>query len=416
MSAPAVECTTSAPRLGLGPTTLRRFTAADAADFAAIHHDPLNVKWTGADAAMTAGRAAQLIDGPIADGWDDGSLLRFAIVERLDGVEGVIGTLSLQDVRRTAGGGAASLGIKLLAAARGRGSARRAVDLACGYAFGTLGLEVLHWTTTVGNTSSRALAERCGFTLAAEIPGLGHLDGQIADGWLLVQRAASWLAHTAGRTTAGPSNASPAQAGPAQDLAELEIQAVVPRLCDGSVVLRALKDSDAQQLVDNCSNAEAVRWTTVPLRYTLEHADHFINAITPDGWRSGKILTFAVADAATDRLLGTADLQCKHPGAAAVGINFGEHARGTGAAEKAVRLLADYAFTQLNLGYLHWSAMVPNWASRKLAWKLGFTLEGRVRGQFNDRGTPAERWILSLAAGDPRTPQTAWDGPAAVRR
>lgn len=396
MSAPALERTTPDLPRGGGPTSLRRFTAADAAAFAAIHQDPLNVKWAGADPGMTVERAAALISGPIADGWDDGSLLRFAIVEELRGGAAVIGTVSLQDVQRTPAGGAASVGIKLLATGRGRGSGRRAVELACDYAFGALGLSVLHWRTTVGNHASRALAERCGFRLVAEIPGHGHVDGEIADGWVLVREAA------------------PAPAGP--DAPELQVQAVVPRLTDGSVLLRALRDSDAEQLVANCSDPEAVRWTTVPLGYTRGHAAHFIHTIAPDGWRSGATLTFAVADRATDGLLGTVDLQCKHPGAAAVGINFGEHARGTGAAERAVRLLADHAFNQLNLSYLHWSAMVPNWGSRKLAWKLGFTLEGQVRGEFNNRGTPADRWILTLAATDPRTPQGPWDGPPAARR
>jgi RimJ/RimL family protein N-acetyltransferase len=383
-----MERTTPALTLGSGPTSLRRFTAADAAVFAAIHHDALNVKWAGSDAGMTVERARQLIEGPVAEGWDNGSLLRFAIVEQLDTGACVVGTLSLQNVNRTPGGGAASVGIKLLAAGRGRGSGRRAVGLACDHAFGTLGLSVLHWHTTAGNHASRVLAERCGFRFVAEIPGGGLVDGAVADGWVLVREAAQ----------------------------ELQLQPVVPRLTDGSVLLRALQDSDAEQLVANCSNAEAVRWTTVPLGYTPAHAAHFINTITPEGWRSGKTLTFAVADPGTDRLLGTVDLQCKHPGAAAVGINFGEHARGTGAAESAVRLLADYAFYQLNLSFLHWSAMVPNWGSRKLAWKLGFTLEGQVRGQFNDRGTPADRWILTLAATDPGRPQSPWDGPPAGRR
>ncbi|MCQ9165627.1 GNAT family N-acetyltransferase [Arthrobacter sp. STN4] len=384
----AVEYTTPAPAPTAGPTSLRRFTAADAADFAAIHHDPLNVKWAGADASMTAERAAALIAGPVATGWDDGTLLRFAIVEG-PGDGRIIGTLSLRDVRHTRDGGSAAVGIKLLAAGRGRGSATRAVGLACDYALGVLGLSVLHWHTTVGNHASRALAERCGFRLAAEIPGHGHVDGHLAGGWVLVREAAA---------------------------PELELRPEVPRLTDGTVLLRALQDSDAEQLVANCSNPGAIRWTTVPLGYTREHAVHFINTITPEGWRSGATLTFAVADPDTDGLLGTVDLQCKNPGTAAVGINFGEQARGTGAAEKAVRLLAGYAFDQLNLSFLYWSAMVPNWGSRKLAWKLGFTLEGQVRGMFNDRGTPADRWILTLADTDPRTPQASWDGPAAPTR
>ncbi|WP_150117066.1 GNAT family N-acetyltransferase [Arthrobacter sp. ERGS1:01] len=408
------ETTAPYPVLDDGPVLLRRLTDHDAAAFAAIHHDPLNVKWTAADAAMTPERAAALIAGPIADGWRNGDLLRFAVVERRDGAENVVGTLSLQDVRRTDHGGAAAVGIKMLASGRGRGSATRAVELACGYAYGVLGLEVLHWRTTVGNTASRALAERCGFALAAEIPGFGQVDGRITDGWMFSQGVASWQARG---DSAYPEAVSADAAAVAPAAAEtLDIEAVVPRLSDGDVVLRALCHADAEQLVLNCVNEDAVRWTTVPLGYTREHADYFINTLTVDGWRNREVLTFAVADSSTDTLLGTVDLQCKHPGAASIGINFGTHARGTGAAEKAVRLVADYAFNELNLSFLHWHALAPNWGSRKLAWKLGFTFHGEIRGDYNDRGTPADRWILSLAAGDARTPQGPWTGPAPLKR
>lgn len=397
--------TTPNPALGDGRTSLRRFTGADAQAYADINRDPLNVKWTGSDATMTVPDAAALIGGELADGWNSGSSLRFAVTA--PGPDGaIVGTTSLQSVFHPGdGGGSASVGVKLAEAGRGHGHAHRAVELLCGYAFGTLGLEVLHWRATVGNEASRKLALGSGFVLAAEIPGYGHVDGKVADGWLFTQTATQWHRHLDGQ-----------RAEPEPRASVLAVAAVVPSLSDGSVVLRELADADAGQLVLNCVDEEAIRWTTVPLGYTHEHASYFIHTITADGWRTGETLTFAVADAATDQLLGTVDLQCKNPGAASIGINFGAHARGTGTAEKAVRLLADYAFNQLNLSYLHWHALAPNWGSRKLAWRLGFTFDGEIRGDYNDRGTPADRWILSLAAGDARTPVAPWDGPASLTR
>ncbi|MHA7305011.1 GNAT family N-acetyltransferase [Arthrobacter sp. TMN-49] len=391
------------PALSDGRTTLRRFTVEDAAVFAAIQHDALNVTWAGSDAAMSPARAEELIAGPIAEGWDTGSDLRFAIVDtardaQVQGRQGaaeIVGTLSLQGIFSTAGGGSASVGIKMLPAGRGTGSAHRAMELLCGYAFGNVGLEILHWRTTDGNAASISLAKRCGFGLVAEIPGYGHKDAQVADGLIFSQRREQFLTRDQGAL---------GQAG-------LDVAEVVPTLRDNAVVLRALTMSDAQQLVENCINDEAVRWTTVPLDYTLEHAEYYIKTLTRRGWHTGETLTFAVAEPATDRLLGVVDLQCKNPGAASVGINFGPHARGTGAAEAAVRVLLDYAFNQLNLSYVHWHALAPNWGSRKLAWKLGFTFEGEIRGDYNDRGTPADRWVLSLAANDPRTPVHPWTGP-----
>ena len=65
----------------------------------------------------------------------------------------------------------------------------------------------------------------------------------------------------------------------------------------------------------------------------------------------------------------------------------------------------------------HSSAVeVEEWGSRKLAWKLGFHFDGQLRGGYNDRGTPGDRWVLSLAAGEPQAPQEPWTGPAPVNR
>ncbi|WP_427016975.1 GNAT family N-acetyltransferase [Pseudarthrobacter sp. P1] len=199
---------------------------------------------------------------------------------------------------------------------------------------------------------------------------------------------------------------------PAPDLPPLDPRPVVPVLGDGTVALRALVAADAPALVRNCRDPEAVRWTSVPLDYVLADAHRFIGTTVPAGWTSGKVLTFAVAAADGNQLLGTIDLQCSKPGTAEVGINIGPDHRGRGVAVRAVELLADYAFTQQNLAYLHWLALEPNWASRKLAWKTGFRLEGALRGYANDRGTPTDAWVLTLAAGDPRGPQEPWQGPA----
>ncbi|WP_343319968.1 GNAT family protein [Arthrobacter sp. TMP15] len=405
------------PVLSDGRTTLRRLRTEDAQVFAEIHQDPLNVKFSGSVADMDADQASEFITGSIAAGWAAGTNLRFAILERMPKGEQVVGTLSLQEVYATTDGGSASVGIKMLPAGRGTGSAQRAIGLLCGYAFGNLGLGILHWLCTDGNQPSIALAQRCGFSLAAQIPGYGKANDQVSDASIFSQTAAQFAAAgqaadasqatVAGQTAGGTLAPSPAL---------LVNTPVIPTLRNATVVLRELTMADAPQLVENCRNAEAVRWTTVPLDYSMEHAEYFIKTLTQQGWSNRDILTFAVAHPVTDTLLGTVDLQCKNPGTAAIGINFGAHARGTGAAEAAIRLLLDFAFNQLNLSYVHWNALVPNWGSRKLAWKLGFKFEGMIRGDYNDRGTASDRWILSLAAGDERTPMEPWTGPGPVSR
>lgn len=399
------ESVATNPVLSDGVTTLRRFTAADADAFAAIHRDPANVKWTGSVATMDNAAALGFIDGHIADGWENGTTLRFAIEEPHEGSPEVLGTLSLQNIFSTERGGSAHVGIKMLPTGRGTGAAQRAMGLLCGYAFGNLELSHLHWHCTAGNRGSTSLAQRSGFTLAAQIPGYGHVDGEVADGLVYTQSAEHWNRRELRRDS---------ELSPAPDH-ELSPEPVVPVLTGKVVVLRALAMADAPALVKICRDLESVRWTTVPLNYSLEQAEHFIKNITVDGWRKGHTLTFAVADTATDQLLGTVDLQCKNPGVASIGINMGAPSRGTGASEAAVRLLLDYAFNQLNLSFAHWQAMVENWASRKLAWKLGFSFDGELRGAYSDRGTPADSWMLSLAAGEPQAPQQPWTGAVAAK-
>jgi len=54
---------------------------------------------------------------------------------------------------------------------------------------------------------------------------------------------------------------------------------------------------------------------------------------------------------------------------------------------------------------------VPNWASWKVAWSLGFQREGRVRRLLLNDGALRDGWIATLLPDDPRRPQAPWDGP-----
>lgn len=175
---------------------------------------------------------------------------------------------------------------------------------------------------------------------------------------------------------------------------------LVPLLSDGVVRLRRIEPRDAPQLIVNCRDPEAVRWTTVPLDYQAEDAQAFISEFCPQGWVAGSTHTFAIADVPTDSLLGTIDLHQFRATTAEVGINLGPSARGRGMALRAVRLLQDYAFHGLSLEYLYWRAYVPNWASRKLALAAGFSFDATLRGFAEARGVSTDVWMFSLAGSD----------------
>lgn len=185
----------------------------------------------------------------------------------------------------------------------------------------------------------------------------------------------------------------------------------VPVLTDGTVVLRRLDERDVPQLARNCADPAAAEFTTVPLGYTETDARWYVEQFVPDAWRARREYNWAAADAATDRLYGTVGFNALRGTTADVGLNFGPHARGTGAAEAACRLLLEHGFAHLGLTYAYWMAKVPNWASRKLAWKLGFRSPVRIDGFMEQRGASVDAWLLTLGAGDPRNPQAPWDGP-----
>ncbi len=91
-------------------------------------------------------------------------------------------------------------------------------------------------------------------------------------------------------------------------------------------------------------------------------------------------------------------------------IAFGSHpsVRGRGVMERAVRLLLTWGFEDADLHTVWWRAHVGNWASRRLAWKVGFRTEGRVRQWVTQRGLRHDAWVGSLLRGDPREPRNPW--------
>ena len=55
-----------------------------------------------------------------------------------------------------------------------------------------------------------------------------------------------------------------------------------------------------------------------------------------------------------------------------------------------------------------WWANQGNWASRRLAWRLGFSCDGALRRWLPQRGALLDAWVGVLLHGDPREPATPW--------
>ena len=68
--------------------------------------------------------------------------------------------------------------------------------------------------------------------------------------------------------------------------------------------------------------------------------------------------------------------------------------------ERALRLLLRWGFEERGLQTVIWYANAGNWASRRLAQRVGFSFDGTLRGFLDHRGTPTDAWAGTLLSGE----------------
>jgi RimJ/RimL family protein N-acetyltransferase len=179
-----------------------------------------------------------------------------------------------------------------------------------------------------------------------------------------------------------------------------------PTLTDGTVALRPHRADDVHAVVEQATDACTTRWTTVPSPYTAAMAADWV-ASRERAWATGTgELTFVVELAG--RFAGQVGLRPDGEGAAEIGFGLSAWARGRGAMARAVRLTLAWGFEDLGLEVVHWHAQVGNWASRRVAWACGFTVEGQVRGLLSQRGERRDAWVGSIQPADDMRPSTRW--------
>ena len=179
-----------------------------------------------------------------------------------------------------------------------------------------------------------------------------------------------------------------------------------PTLTDGTVTLRAHHEGDLERMVEQVLDPESRRWTTVQPPYTRADARQFALEVVPQGWADGTTWAFAVE--VGGRFAGTVELRDEGHGRAE--ISFGSHpgVRGTGAMEAACRLLLDWGFAERGVRTVVWRAYAGKWASRKLAWRLGFSFDGTLRRYLHRGEELLDAWVGTLLATDDREPRGRW--------
>jgi RimJ/RimL family protein N-acetyltransferase len=174
-----------------------------------------------------------------------------------------------------------------------------------------------------------------------------------------------------------------------------------PALADGACGLRPWNRDDLPALLVAAADPLVHRY-----RYSLPGdgaAAHAWLAAVQRDRLSGERLELAVTTGDAPRAVGSTSIWGFHRrnGAAMVSYWLAPDWRGHGLATAAVRLLAGWAFDELDQQRLAMQVELDNVASQRVAERCGFRCEGRLRSdqQLRD-GTRADVLLYGLLAGE----------------
>lgn len=161
-------------------------------------------------------------------------------------------------------------------------------------------------------------------------------------------------------------------------------------LTDGIVTLRPWRRDDAPAIAECLDgDPEISRWLDqVPQPYRLEDARAYLRGLGEQA--------FAITDAATGRVLGSIGVRWNESrDVGEVGYWLRGDARGRGLMTRALVLVSRFAFEHERAARLQLRADVENVASRQVAEKAGYRLEGVLRSaHWSERLGRRRDWAL----------------------
>ncbi|TWJ12844.1 RimJ/RimL family protein N-acetyltransferase [Stackebrandtia albiflava] len=367
-----------------GPLVLRAPRESDLPDFSEMFADAEIVRFTLVPVPWGTEHRDGYLER-VASAWHAGSP-RWTIADSRDRLCGTVGL--------NVSGHSAELVYQTAPWARRQAVALRACHTALVWAADTLEVSRFTWSAIVGNHLSLLLALRLGFQPEGVTRAGAMQRGTPVDTW------------TAGMLPGELRALDDPPPGYALARRRAEVFAAPqPRLTTAlpELTLRPLTAGDVDRVAQASRDPQTMRWTTVPRPYKRFHAEGFVERIAPDGWRRGTTAIFALADA-DDAYCGTVDirLHADDPTEADVGFVTAPWARGRGYMPAAVNAVCDFGFDRLGVERIEWHANAGNVASRRVAEKCGFTMEGTVRGGLTGPQGRLDAWQAALLKGDGR--------------
>jgi ribosomal-protein-alanine N-acetyltransferase len=168
-----------------------------------------------------------------------------------------------------------------------------------------------------------------------------------------------------------------------------------PALTDGRVRLRRWSLSDLACIEAAATDHRIPEGTSVPALFTAEEGTAFIHR----QWsriRDGVGVSQAVVDAGTDQAVGLAWLSLRPQlGVGGVGYWVIPPARRRGYASGAVRLLSDWALSDLGFDRVEAWVEPDNVPSQRVLLSSGFEQEGLLRNFLRSNTEPRDAFVFS---------------------
>ncbi|WP_055495165.1 GNAT family N-acetyltransferase [Streptomyces sp. TP-A0356] len=139
--------------------------------------DPGIQRWTTIPSPYLREHADAFVAQVVPDGWADGSMFTFGVFLPFGGLVGMLG-LTMRSP------GVAEVGFWTAKEHRGNGYTTEATLGASRWAFTRMSIDRVEWRAEVGNTGSRAVAERAGFTMEGVLRSAINNKGVRRDCWV----------------------------------------------------------------------------------------------------------------------------------------------------------------------------------------------------------------------------------------
>jgi len=165
--------------------------------------------------------------------------------------------------------------------------------------------------------------------------------------------------------------------------------------------LELLGESHLAGIAALVDDAEMLRFTRVPEPVPNGFAAWWLRRYE-EGRRAGSREGFAVVDAADGSFLGLALMASydREARTAELGYAVVPAARGRGVATAALRRLSDWALDELGAERLELFISPANEASKRVAERCGYTLEGVLRSRYFKQGRREDTELWSRLPGD----------------